>query len=46
LGGTFEVFFHGLEVAGHLVAGLAAHGERHDQLADAVAFEIDRDRQS
>jgi len=36
----FEALLHGAQVYWHLVAGLAAHAKRHEQLADAVARNV------
>ena len=41
----FDTLLELRDVAGHFGAGLAAYDERHEQLADAVAFEVDRDRE-
>jgi hypothetical protein len=43
VGGGFEVGFESLEVAGHVLGGLAPYDEGDEQLADAVPIEVDVD---
>ena len=45
LASGFKVGLEGREVEGHLPAGLAPDHERHDDAADPVPLEVDRDGQ-